>query len=216
MEWVLDNWPQIQRYALQHLALSLPPLIIGVIVAVPLGWIAARYRWSRGALLGTAGVLYAIPSLPLFVVLPALIGTRILDPLNVVAALTLYAIALMVRTSADAFAAVSPELRVSATALGFSGPQRFFGAELPAAAPTLLAGARVVAVSTVSLVTVGALIGVQSLGYFFVDGYQRAFPTEILVGVIGTVLIALLLDALLVVAGRLLMPWTRVTQRGLA
>jgi osmoprotectant transport system permease protein len=81
--------------------------------------------------------------------------------------------------------------------------------ELPLAGPVLLAGLRVVSVSTVSLVTVGSVIGVNSLGFFFIDGYQRAFFTEVWVGIIGTVLIALVFDMLLVLLGRLLMPWSR-------
>lgn len=210
MNWVVDNWEQIARYAGQHMVLAIVPIIVGTALSLPIGWIAHRQRWGRGVILGAAGILYAIPSLPLFVVMPALIGTQILDPVNVVVALTLYAVALMVRTTADALASVSDELRLSSKAIGFSGWQRFWGVELPAAGPVLLAGIRVVSVSTVSLVTVGALIGVQSLGYFFVNGYQRAFPTEIAVGVVGTVIIALSFDAGLVLLGRLLMPWTRV------
>ncbi|MGI8393785.1 ABC transporter permease [Leucobacter sp. W1038] len=213
MNWVVDNWVQVAQYAGQHMVLAIVPIIVGTALSLPIGWVANRRRWSRGTILGAAGILYAIPSLPLFVVMPALIGTRILDPINVVVALTLYALALMVRTTADALASVSNELRLSSQAIGFSAWQRFWGVELPAAGPVLLAGIRVVSVSTVSLVTVGALIGVQSLGYFFVNGYQRAFPTEIAVGVIGTVVIALIFDACLVLLGRLLMPWTRAGRR---
>lgn len=213
MNWVTENWAQIAQYAGQHMMLAIVPIIVGTVLSLPVGWVANRRRWSRGTILGAAGILYAIPSLPLFVVMPALIGTRILDPVNVVVALTLYALALMVRTTADALASVPEELRLSSTAVGFNAWQRFWGVELPAAGPVLLAGIRVVSVSTVSLVTVGALIGVQSLGYFFVNGYQRAFPTEIAVGVIGTMVIALIFDAAIVGIGRLLMPWTRESRQ---
>jgi osmoprotectant transport system permease protein len=70
---------------------------------------------------------------------------------------------------------------------------------------------RVVSVSTVSLVSVGSIIGVSSLGNLFLDGYLRNFPTEIVVGIIGTLLIAVIFDLILVLIGRLLMPWTRKT-----
>ncbi|WP_221583899.1 ABC transporter permease [Microbacterium sp. G2-8] len=213
MSWILANLDQIAQYGAQHLVLAVIPTIIGALVSLPLGWLANRHGVGRGVLLGASGLLYAIPSLPLFIVMPALLGTQILDPVNVVVAMSFYALALMVRTSADALASVDGELRLAASAVGFSGWQRFWGVDLPAAGPVLLAGLRVVSVSTVSLVTVGSLIGVQSLGYFFVDGYQRGFATEIAVGIVGTVLIALALDAALVVAGRLLMPWTRRVRR---
>ena len=63
--------------------------------------------------------------------------------------------------------------------------------------------------STVSLVSVGSLVGVHGLGYFFTDGFNRSFPTEILAGVIGTAVVALFFDLVLVALGKLLMPWTR-------
>lgn len=209
MSWLADNLGTILAAALAHLTLSVPPIVLGLVIALPIGWLANRYRLSRGAVLAICGVLYAIPSLPLFIVLPGLIGTKILDPANVVVALTIYAVALLVRSVADALASVDRETILSATAVGYSAARRFWAVELPLAGPVILAGLRVVAVSTVSLVTVGSVIGVTSLGRYFLDGYQRSFPLEIGVGIIGTLLIALLLDALLVLAGGLLMPWTR-------
>jgi len=213
MSWLLDNLGMIGAAALAHLALSVPPIVLGLVIAVPIGWLANRARLARGVVLGICGLLYAIPSLPLFIVLPSLIGTRILDPMNVVVALTIYAIALLVCSVADALDAVDREALLSADALGYSRARRFWAVELPLAGPVILAGLRVVAVSTVSLVTVGAVIGVGSLGNLFLDGYQRSFPLEIAVGILGTLLIALALDGLLVLAGRLLMPWQRRGRR---
>jgi osmoprotectant transport system permease protein len=209
VSWVASNWAQVAEYGLAHIWLSVPPIVIGFVLSIPLGWLANRYALSRGVLLSIGGILYAIPSLPLFALLPSLIGTRILDPLNVEVALTLYALALMLRTTADGLASVSGDVKLSASAIGFGPLRRFLAVELPLAGPVLLAGLRVVSVSTVSLVTVGSVIGVNSLGYFFLDGYQRSFPTEVWVGIIGTVLIALVFDVLLVLAGRLALPWTR-------
>jgi osmoprotectant transport system permease protein len=209
VSWLTSNWAQVADYGLAHIWLSIPPIVIGFVLSVPLGWLANRFQATRGVLLTIGGILYAIPSLPLFALLPSLIGTRILDPINVEIALTLYALALMLRTTADGLAAVSGDVKLSASAVGFGAWRRFFGVELPLAGPVLLAGVRVVSVSTVSLVTVGSIIGVNSLGFFFIDGYQRAFPTEVWVGIVGTVLIALVFDLVLVLLGRALMPWTR-------
>lgn len=209
MDWVLANSALIWRLVLDHVALSAPPIVLGLAISLPLGWAANRYRLTRGALLSIAGILYAIPSLPLFFVMPLVLGTRILDPLNVAAALTIYAVALLVRSVADALAAVPGDVLRSATALGFSAWRRFWQVDLPLAGPVLLAGLRVVSVSTVSLVTVGAVIGVNSLGYLFLDGYYRFFPLEIGVGIVLTLVVALVFDGVLVLAGRLLLPWTR-------
>lgn len=205
--WIAQNLDRIADYGLAHLALSIPPIVLGLLVSVPLGWLAGKSPVSRGGILAVSGILYAIPSLPLFIVVPSLIGTRVLDPINVIVALTMYAMALLVRAVADALDAVDRDVLLFADAVGFGGARRFWTVELPLAGPTIIGGLRVVAVSTVSLVTVGSVIGVQSLGYFFLDGYQRSFPTEIIVGIIGTVVIALALDAVIVLVGRLIMPW---------
>ena len=215
VDWFVQNWQQLLAYTLAHIGLSIPPIIVGFVLSLPLGWLANRYRASRGVLLSAAGILYAIPSLPLFVLLPTIIGTKILDPLNVEVALSLYALALMLRTTADGLASVDGDVKLSATAVGYGSWRRFFGVELPLSGPVLLAGLRVVSVSTVSLVTVGSVIGVNSLGFYFLDGYQRDFPLEVWIGIIGTLMIALAFDGVLVLGGRILMPWTprRSTRR---
>jgi len=161
-------------------------------------------------LLTVSGLLYTIPSLALVVAMPAILGTKILDPLNLIATLTIYAIALMVRTATDAFDSVSPDVRQSATAMGYGPWSRFWKVELPLAGPVLLAGLRVVSASTVSLVTLGALVGLSGLGYLFTDGYQRSFATEIFTGVVLTVVIAVVFDLLLILLGRVVLPWAKI------
>lgn len=219
MTWFIENFAFIAGLTGKHVVLSVIPIGAGLAIALPIGWLASRNVRLRGILLGVGGVMYSIPSLPLFVVLPTIIGTGILDPFNVVFALTLYAAALLIRACADAFSAVSPAVLDAASAAGYSPAQRFFKVELPLAGPILLAGLRVVSVSTVSLVSIGALIGVSSLGSLFTDGFQRGFGTEILIGMILIVLVALAFDAILVVLARILMPWNVVlikTARGRA
>jgi osmoprotectant transport system permease protein len=115
----------------------------------------------------------------------------------------------MARSVADALASVDPDIRQSATAVGFGSWRRFWTVEFPLAGPVILAGLRVTAVSTISLVTVGILIGTESLGYLFTNGYQRGIVVEIFAGVVAVVVIALVVDYLLVLLGRAVMPWTR-------
>lgn len=213
MTWLGANLPLVAELTALHLWLSLPPIVIGFVLAVPLGLLAWRYRWLRGGLLTVIGLLYTIPSLALFVLLPPVIGISFLSSLNLTIALTIYAVALMARFAADAFAAVDPLVRQSAIAVGYSPWRRFWAVDLPLAGPALLAGLRVVTVSTVSLVTVGVLVGIRSLGYLFMNGLQRGIPAEIATGIAMTVLIAIVLDALLSFLGRLLMPWARKPAR---
>jgi osmoprotectant transport system permease protein len=209
MDWVWSNFDQIWALTLSHIVLSVLPVVVGFVLSVPLGWLASRYQITRSILLLASGILYTIPSLALFVVLPAVLGTGILDPTNVVVALSIYAVAIMVRSAADAFASVPIEVQDSATAMGFSPLQRFLAVDLPLAGPVLLAGVRVVSVSTVSLVTVGSLIGVSTLGNLFLDGFQRSFFEEIITGIVAVLLVAIIFDTGLVLIGRLAMPWNR-------
>lgn len=207
MGWILSNSSRILELTLEHLLLSAPAIVATFILALPLAWLANTLRPLREVVVSGTGLLYAIPSLPLFIVLPLILGTGVRDPLNVVAALTLFGLALMVRSAADALQSVPQEVRLSSTAMGHSRLGRFFTVDLPLAGPGLLAGLRVVSVSTISLVSVSAVLGVQSLGSLFTDGFERNIVPSIVAGILCTAVLALVLDLLLVAAGRFLMPW---------
>lgn len=207
--WLGANSGRIFQLAGDHLVIALPAVAIAFFIAVPLGWLAHRSGSAREALVVLTSLIYVVPSLAMFILMPLVLGTSILSPLNVVAAMVLYGIALMVRSAADAFDAVPKDVRQSADAAGYPPLKRVTAVELPLAGPGLLSGLRVVAASTISLVSVGALIGVQSLGTLFTEGFQRSFPTEILAGLIGTIALALIVDSALVLLGRVAMPWTK-------
>jgi osmoprotectant transport system permease protein len=209
MTWVSNNVALIFERLGQHLVVSLIPVLLGLVISVPLGWVANRWPVARAILVPAAGILYTIPSLVLFVFLPVLLGTQILDPVNVIIALTVYTIALLLRAVADSLAAVPPHVLDAATAMGYRPVRRFLGVELPLAVPVLIAGLRVVTVSNISLASVGALIGVKQLGSFMTDGYQQGNDPEIITAVVLIVLLALIFDGLLLLTGRALTPWSR-------
>ncbi|MBF4581863.1 ABC transporter permease [Curtobacterium sp. VKM Ac-2865] len=220
MNWVLSNLDTIGDDTVAHLAIALPPIVISFVLSIPIGWLVVRLRRPGskrvtrgvgGGIVTFAGLLYAIPSLPLFIALPSLIGTGLQDPANVVIGLTLYGLALMVRSTVDGLESVDSATTGAATAMGYSGVQRFFRVDLPLAGPVLLAGLRVVAVSTISLTTVGAVLGITSLGSLFTDGIGRGITEEIVAGIVMVLVLAFAVDGLLVVLGRLVMPWTRKT-----
>ncbi|MEV4951470.1 ABC transporter permease [Paenarthrobacter nitroguajacolicus] len=209
MEWFLANSGMVLGLAGQHMVLAIIPMIFGLLISVPLAQLARRNSTLRSVVATATSLLYTIPSLALFIILPTILGTRILDPLNVVVALTIYAVALLVRAAMDAFDSVDDDLRNAAVAMGFKPLARFFQVDLPLSLPVLFAGLRVVSVSNISLVSVAALLGVGNLGVLFTDGLQRTFITEVVVGIIAILVLALLMDAVLVVLERLLTPWTR-------
>jgi osmoprotectant transport system permease protein len=209
MTWVLGNLSMIGELTLQHLVFALVPVVLGLAIAVPLGWLANRTRLGRTAMINTAGLLYTVPSLALFVLLPAILGTQILDPINIIVALSVYTVALLVRTVADALSAVPPVVVNSATAMGYRPVRRFLAVELPLSVPVVLAGVRVAAVSSISLVTVGATVGFGGLGKLFTEGFQRDIPAELVAGIVVVLLLALVVDAALLLVGRALTPWDR-------
>lgn len=214
MTWFLEHLDLVGEYAWRHAYLAIVPLILGLLLAIPLGWLARRVRWLRTPIVASSGLLYTLPSLAVFILLPGLIGTQILDPLNVLIAMTVYTIALLVRTVVDGLDSVPQEVRLAATAMGYRGLRRFAAVELPLAVPVITAGLRVAAVSNVSIVSVAAIIGVQQLGSLFTDGFNRAFLAPIVVGLVACVALALFLDLLIVWGSRVLTPWARTAGAG--
>ena len=213
MEWFLANSGMVLERAGQHLVLALVPMVLGLVISIPLAQLARQNRALRSVVLTASSLLYTIPSLALFIILPTILGTRILDPLNVVVALTIYAVALLVRAALDAFDSVNGDVSQAAVAMGYKPLARFLRVDLPLSLPVLFAGLRVVSVSNISLVSVAALLGIGNLGMLFTSGLQRDFVTEVVVGIIAILVLALLMDAFLVLLERLLTPWERAGKR---
>ena len=92
MTWVLGNLELIWNLTFEHLVFALIPVVLGILLSLPLGWLANRTGIGRTLTINVAGLLYTVPSLALFVILPPLLGTQILDPINVIVALTMGAI----------------------------------------------------------------------------------------------------------------------------
>lgn len=214
MDWVLSHAGDLAGLTLQHIVLCAPAIVLGFVISVPLGYLASRWRAAQAVLLTVGNILYTIPGIALVVLVPVVLGLPLQSSVNVIGALIVYAVALMVRAAFDAFSSVSGDIRQSATAQGFSAGQRFWRVELPLAGPVLLAGVRVVSVSTISLATVGALVGIPSLGTLFTDGFQRDFILEAVVGFVLVLVLAAVFDVVLTLVGRLLMPWTRAGLTG--
>ncbi|HYN29097.1 MAG TPA: ABC transporter permease subunit [Dermatophilaceae bacterium] len=210
MTWLADNWPTVLTLAGQHVYLAGLPLLLGLALALPLGWTARRWAPAYPVLITASGLLYTIPSLALFILMPILLGTRILDPVNVVVAMTVYTVALLVRTVADGLGAVPTDVANAATAMGYRGLRRFVGVELPIAVPVIASGLRVAAVSNVSIVSVASLVGVAQLGNLLTDGFNRVIPAELLTGIVACVVLAVGFDVLIQGVERLLTPWVRV------
>ncbi|MFC0624692.1 ABC transporter permease [Kribbella deserti] len=216
MTWVGENLDIIWAQLREHIYLAVLPVLFGLLIAVPLGYLATRHSWLANPLVALGGVLYSLPSIALFIVLPVILGTQILSPINIIAALTIYAVSLLIRNVIDGLRSVPPEVRQSAIAVGYGTFRRVLTIDLPIAVPVIFAGLRVVTVANISMVSVGALIGIGGLGDLFTDGFQKNFLTPIIVGIVLSLALALLADLLIVGLQRLLTPWARAGAAGKA
>jgi len=202
------NWDVLQYYALDHLRITFLALILGAIVAFPLGIIGYRWRRAYSPILSVTNVLYSIPSLALLALLGSAFG-QILSDRPLIATLAIYTLAILVRNLVEGLRAVPGEVKDAAQAMGYTQRRRLLTIELPLALPAVIAGLRVATVSTVSLVSIGGALGLGGLGFLFFHGYRRDLGSEIWAGIIASVVMAVVLDLLIVLGGRALTPWAR-------
>jgi osmoprotectant transport system permease protein len=201
------NWDVIMYYSMQHLRLSLISLLLGVTAAAPLIFIARRSRRAYSVILAVTNVLYAIPSLTLFLILATVLG--LLNDKPIVVALALYTLAIIVRNTIEGLRAVSPYVIDAARAMGYRSTRRLVRVELPLAMPAIGAGLRVATVSTISLVSVAGIIGHGGLGQMFNDGFQRRIYVEVTAALVASIVLAVSLDLLLYLGQRAITPWAR-------
>ncbi|SDS62938.1 ABC transporter permease [Actinoplanes derwentensis] len=209
IQYLQNNHVIVWQALQEHLYLALLPILFGLVIALPLGYLPVRFPKLYHPLVNTFGVLYSIPSLALFVFLPVILGTKVLSPINVIVALTIYTVALLARTVADGLRAVDAVVVQAATAMGYRRLRRLIEVELPIALPVILAGLRVATVSNISLVSVGSLIGIGGLGQLFTRGFQLFYMEPILIGIILSVVLAGIADLIIVLVQRAITPWTR-------
>lgn len=208
--WIPSNLGLIWHLTWENAYIGVVSALIGLVVSVPLGIACVRLSWLYPPLLSLTSAVYAIPSLAIFVVLIAYTG---LTAETVIIALTLFSLCVLLPNVVDGLRSVPAPVRQAATAMGFGPLRRLVRVELPISVPVVMAGLRVAMVSSISLASLGQLIGVSSLGYLFIDGLQRDFPTEIWIGIFLVILLALVTDLLLVGVQRLLTPWRRPERR---
>lgn len=210
MRWAQENISLLAHLTGQNAYLALVPVLVSLVVAIPLGIVCVRWGWLYPPVLGLTSVLYALPAIALFVVLIAYTG---LTDTTVMIPLGLYSLAVLFPSVVDGLRSVPDPVRQAAVAMGFGTWRRLATVELPIATPIVMAGLRVAAVSSISLVSVGQLIGIGALGYLFTDGLQRVFTTEIVWGVVLIIVLSVVTDTVLVLTRWLLTPWQRGTSR---
>ncbi|MER8002277.1 ABC transporter permease [Streptomyces sp. NPDC095613] len=210
-EWICGAYLTSRRgilrdAVLQHLQLTSAALALAVLIALPLALAARRWRGLAGPVLGLTTVLYTVPSLAIFSLLLPVYG---LSASLVVAGLVLYSLTLLVRNLLAGLRAVPEEIRQAARGMGYGPLRLLLAVELPLALPAAMAGLRIAAVSAVSLVTLGAIVGYGGLGNLIYAGMNTFFKAQVLTATVLCVLLAVVADLLLLALQRLLTPWAR-------
>lgn len=204
--WVGTHGTYFESLLEQHLELSLIPIAIGIPLALLLGAAGHASRRLNSVLLVTTSVLYALPSIALFVFLIDFTG---LSSMTAIIPLTLYSLAVLYRNVVGGLDSVDPAVRQAAASMGLGRLRMLLQVEIPIATPVIISGVRIATVINVSMVSIAALIGLGGLGQLFTEGLQRFFLTEILAGVVLVMALALVLDLVLLLAQRALTPWAR-------
>ena len=193
---------------LQHVILSGIAVGLGFVISLALALLIVRWRWLYPPVASLAGILYTIPSLALFAVLVTVTGPTVT---TAEIALVGYTLLILIRNIVAGLDGVPRDVREAAVGMGFSPAQVLLKVDLPLALPVIVAGVRVATVTTIGLVTVSALIGLDNLGTFITDGLQRFFMTPVLLGAVLSIALAVVVDIALLGVQRLIAPWSRRT-----
>lgn len=210
IEWsyIGDHLHEIRHALVQHLELTFVAVGVGFAISCVLAAIAIRFRIVYQPINALAGVLYAIPSIALFILLTPIFG---LTTRTAEIALVTYTIQILFRSIVAGIDSVPAFVRESATAMGFTRARQLWHVEVPLALPVIISGLRIATVTTVGLVPISGILGSDQggLGVFIYDGLNRYFNTPLFIGGVLTVVLAVALDLLLVRVERLLTPWIR-------
>ena len=205
-DWTFNHIPEVWQRVQEHVVLTGIAICIGFVLAFALSLLIRALPALYAPVTWVTGVLYTIPSLALFALLIPFTG---LSVLTAEIGLVSYTLLILVRNIVGGIRSVPPDVREAAIGMGYSRWQLLWRIELPLATAVIIAGVRVAVVTTVGLVTVTGLIGQGGLGALIVQGIQQFFATPLLIGAVLSVVLALLLDALLVLIQRQVTPWTR-------
>jgi osmoprotectant transport system permease protein len=210
VDWVIDNLDVLSRRVGEHLLVTVIAVVVGFIISFGLALLVRRYPRVYAPILAISGILYAIPSIALFVLFIPITG---LSLLTAEIALVSYTLVILVRNIVTGLRGVPAEVIEAATGMGYTDTQRLWRVELPIALPIIVAGLRIATVTTIGLVTIATLIGMGGLGYLIVNiGVQRRFPTATITGVVIVVLLSTLIDLALLALQRRLTPWAKARE----
>ena len=190
----------------QHLVLTAIAVGVGMVISLPMGVVAHRWRALRNPVLTVFGIFYTIPSIALFALLIPYTG---LSTLTAEIGLVGYAVLILTRNVVVGLDAVPKDVLDAADGMGYRPLARLLTVELPLALPAIFAGIRIATVTTIGLVTITAVIGLGGLGQLILQGLVENFHTPLIVATVLSIVLALVADLALAGSQRVALPWSR-------
>lgn len=205
-EWVVTHVDDMWEATVEHVTLTVIAVVFGIVISFGLALISLRWRRTYAPVTWVTGILYTIPSLAMFTFFVPIFG---LSMITAQIALVSYTLLILIRNIVAGVDGVPDHITEAAIGMGMTPRRTFLDVHLPLALPAIIAGIRIATVTTIGLVTITVLIGQGGYGVFILRGIRRQFLTEILVGTVLSVILAVVIDAVLLAVGRWATPWTR-------
>ena len=202
--WIGDHLGALAYRTAQHIELAGIALILGFAISFTLALVALRWRRLYGPISALAGIFYTIPSLAVFSAFVSITGISLV---TVEIPLVMYTFVIFIRNIVAGFDSVPDDVLDAANGMGYTRRERLTQVELPLAIPLIVAGLRLASVSTIGLVTITSILGdaFGGLGFFIKE--RPLFATEVLVGAVPSIILAVVADVLFARVQRRLTPW---------
>ncbi len=207
IDWsrVAGERAEILDQLIEHVALTVIAVLIGLLISLPLAIYAHRHEWAYTPITGLTGILYTIPSVALFAFLIPYTGLTGYTTAEI--GLVSYTLLILIRNIVAGLSGVPSDAKEAAHGMGYSSAQLLWRVEMPLALPVIMAGIRLATVTTIGLVTVTAIIGKGGLGKFILDGLETFDTTLSFIGAVFSLALAVIADLVLVRVERWVTPW---------
>ncbi|HEY2478848.1 MAG TPA: ABC transporter permease [Solirubrobacterales bacterium] len=204
--WALEHIGDYGTPARQQLEMVVLSVLIGFAIAFALALLARRFRYLEPPLLAGTGILFAIPSVAFFLLLLPITGR---GRETAIIALSAYTLQIIYRNVMVGLHNVPDSAKDAARGMGLTGRQILWRVEVPLAIPEIIAGLRVAVVSTMAIATLAVFVHAGGLGEKIYGSGNLNFPTTIIIAGVIAIVMALLLDAVLLLIQRFTTPWRR-------
>ncbi|MBL6009781.1 glycine betaine/carnitine/choline/choline sulfate ABC transporter permease OpuCB [Bacillus halotolerans] len=206
MTFLQTNGGELLYKTGEHLYISLIAVVLGIIVAVPLGVLLTRMKKGAGAVIGAVNIVQTLPSLAILAFFIPLLGV---GKVPAIVALFFYSVLPILRNTYTGIKGVNKNLLESGKGIGMTGWEQIRLVEIPLAIPIIMAGIRTSTIYLIGWATLASFIGGGGLGDYIFIGLNLYQPEYIIGGAVPVTILAIIIDYLLAVTER------KVTPKGL-